>query len=287
VAFLPNASPSAWASAIPGSTVRYLNNHVELLSAACTSAKSSNAKMAQTQYFSINGAHVETRGRNPRPGEVLNLCFHGIGTPGRQLEPGEDSCWVETGQFEELLKTIAKYSWVAITFDDGNKSDVAIAMPHLLRLNLNATFFPLAARLGHPGSLASEDVRSLVRAGMTVGSHGMRHRSWPSVSDQELKEELADAAVAIADAAGEPVTDVACPFGSYDRRVLSAVRRHGFSRVYTVDGGAARRDAWLQSRYSVRSSDTPEDIERNAQSPRGDMLPATIRKAKSAVKRWR
>jgi peptidoglycan/xylan/chitin deacetylase (PgdA/CDA1 family) len=230
---------------------------------------------------------VETRVRNPRPGEVLNLCFHGIGTPGRQLEPGEDSCWVGTEQFQALLETIAKYPWVDITFDDGNKSDVAIAMPNLLRLNLSATFFPIAARLDQPGSLTSADVRSLVRAGMTVGSHGMRHRSWPSVSGQELKEELRDAAVAIADAAGEPVKHVACPFGAYDRRVLSAVRRHGFSRLYTVDGGSARRDAWLQSRYSVRSSDTPESIERNAQSPRGDVLPAAIRKTKSAVKRWR
>lgn len=230
---------------------------------------------------------METRVTSPRSGEILNLCFHGIGTPGRQLELGEDSCWVEAGQFEELLKEIAKYPWITITFDDGNESDVAIAMPSLLRLNLSATFFPLSGRLDQPGSLASEDIRSLIRAGMTIGSHGMRHRSWRSVSDQELTEELGDAAAVIADVAGQPVTQVACPFGSYDRRVLSAVRRHSFSRVYTVDGGPARRDAWLQSRYSVRASDTPQDIERHAQSPRGNRLPAAIRKTKSAIKRWR
>src|ERR1700733_14623386 len=103
------------ASATPGSTVRYLDNVIERLPRLCLGRAVQCGSYA-TQYFSINGAHVETRARSPRPGEVLNLCFHGIGTPGRQLEPGEDPCWVETGQFEELLKAIAKYPWVTITF---------------------------------------------------------------------------------------------------------------------------------------------------------------------------
>ena len=85
----------------------------------------------------------------------------------------------------------------------------------------------------------------------------------------------------------QPVRQVACPFGSYDRRVLSAIRHHGFSRVYTVDGGPARSDAWLQSRYTIRADDTPADIERRARSPRGSAFPATVRKGKSFVKRWR
>ena len=27
-------------------------------------------------------------------GRLLNLCFHGIGTPQRPLEPGEDAYWI-------------------------------------------------------------------------------------------------------------------------------------------------------------------------------------------------
>jgi peptidoglycan/xylan/chitin deacetylase (PgdA/CDA1 family) len=225
--------------------------------------------------------------RDGRPSEVFNLCFHGIGAPGRPLEPHEENFWVEPAQFEEILDVIIRYPSIRITFDDGNTSDVELALPELRRRNLIATFFVISGRLGHPGSLADEDVRALVHAGMIVGSHGMRHRPWRAASAQELHEELTGAQEVIAQASGQPVRQVACPFGSYDRRVLSAIRRRGFSRVYTVDGGPARSDAWLQSRYTVRAYDTPADIERRAQSPRGKPLAHVVQAGKSFVKRCR
>jgi peptidoglycan/xylan/chitin deacetylase (PgdA/CDA1 family) len=219
--------------------------------------------------------------------EVLNLCFHGIGTPGRALEPDEELYWVPEARFDDLLGVIARYPAVRLTFDDGNASDAAIALPLLRKHGLAATFFVIAARLDQPGSLTSADVRCLADSGMRVGSHGMHHRPWRSVSDDDLREELAGAAEVIAGAAGHPVREVACPFGDYDRRVLAAVRRCGFQRVYTVDGGSARREAWFQPRCTVRADDTPADIERRARSPRGDALQAAVRAGKSLVKQWR
>lgn len=226
-------------------------------------------------------------GRRGRGDQVLNLCFHGIGMPGRALEPDEELYWVQEAQFDELLEVIRRYPSVRITFDDANASDAALALPALRRRDLRATFFILAGRLDQPGSLARADVRSLVQEGMTIGSHGMRHVPWRSTSDPELEEELGGAAEAIADVAGHRVREVAFPFGSYDRRVLAAVRRHGFSRAYTVDGGPAKSNAWLQSRYTICAQDTPADVERLAQSPQGSARPAMARKVKSFVKRWR
>lgn len=226
--------------------------------------------------------------RRTRSDEILNLCFHGIGVPGRELEPDEDLIWVQEEQFTEFLDVIARFPAVRITFDDGNASDGAIALPALRKRNLTATFFVICQRLDQPGSLSSADVRGLVSEGMTVGSHGMRHRPWRSVHGAELREEVVEAAAVIAGVTGQPVTEAACPFGSYDRRVLRALRQQAsFRHVYTVDGGSARRDAWLQSRYTVRAADTPADLERRARDPRGDALLAAIRAGKSFVKRWR
>jgi peptidoglycan/xylan/chitin deacetylase (PgdA/CDA1 family) len=226
-------------------------------------------------------------GHNRRADLVLNLCFHGIGTPRRTLEPDEDLIWVDQAQFEELLDVIDRYPSARLTFDDSNASDAALALPALRRRSLKATFFVISGRLDQPGSLTTRDVRTLVREGMTIGSHGVRHVPWRGVDDRELHSELVESAKVIASAAGQPVRQVAFPFGSYDRRVLSAVRGHGFSRAYTVDGGPARRDAWLQSRYTVRAADTPADIERLARSPGLGAVPGTVRAAKSLVKRWR
>ena len=219
---------------------------------------------------------------------VINLCFHGIGEPGRQLEPDEDLYWIEPGQFDELLAVIGDDPRIRITFDDGNASDAVYALPSLLRHGLRGAFFVVAARLDQPGSLSRPQVRELVRAGMSVGSHGLDHRPWRTVSDQDLEAELGEAAQIIGATVGQPIREVACPFGSYDRRVLRAIRRHGFDRVYTVDGGAAARpDAWLQSRYTIRRRDTAAVIERLRRAPQGSGIEPAVRSVKGIIKRLR
>jgi peptidoglycan/xylan/chitin deacetylase (PgdA/CDA1 family) len=226
---------------------------------------------------------------HPRDGRspVVNLCFHGIGTPGRELEPNEHLCWVTVEQFEEMLAVVAAYPSLRLTFDDGNASDVAVALPALLRGGLRGEFFVLAGRLGQPGSLDTDDVRTLAEAGMIVGSHGMRHRAWRLLDTPALEDEMVTAAAVLAEATGRPVRHAACPFGAYDRTVLRELRRRGYTRVYTVDGGPARPDRWLQSRYVIGCTDTPRMLERLAQDPDGGRGRATVRAAKSAIKRWR
>ena len=91
---------------------------------------------------------------------------------------------------------------------------------------------------------------------MTVGSHGMRHRSWRGLDAESEHEELTVARSVIGAAAQAPVTAAACPFGSYDRRVLGTLRRHGYAQVFTSDRRRARAGAWLQPRYSI-SAMTP------------------------------
>jgi peptidoglycan/xylan/chitin deacetylase (PgdA/CDA1 family) len=217
---------------------------------------------------------------------VLNLCFHGIGVPQyRALEPQEDLYWVGADAFDEMLDVIAGGPRVGITFDDGNASDVQIALPALLSRGLHASFFVLAGRLDEPGSLSRADVRELTRQGMTVGCHGLRHRNWRRLDEGGIREEFVTARQVISDAAGAPVREAACPFGEYDRRVLHELRRQGFSRAYTIDGRPARPDAWLQHRYIVRSDDTPEKIAALARDPR--QATDLLRSLKRATKRWR
>jgi peptidoglycan/xylan/chitin deacetylase (PgdA/CDA1 family) len=225
--------------------------------------------------------------RDAEASSVLNLCFHGIGTPGRVLESGEDELWIEPAQFEELLDVIVRFPSIRITFDDGNISDVSLALPALLRRNMDAAFFIIAGRTGQSGSLDTANIRTLAKAGMIVGSHGVSHRPWRVLSTQELHQELTSAQETIAAAAGKPVDQVACPLGSYDRRVLNAVRSHGYSRVYTVDGLPAKSGAWLQPRYTIRADDSPHDIELRARLSNSKPFSAAVQAGKSLVKRWR
>jgi peptidoglycan/xylan/chitin deacetylase (PgdA/CDA1 family) len=193
---------------------------------------------------------------------VVNLCFHGIGTPGRDTEPGEDAYWISADLYRRVLDLAADDPRVHISFDDGNASDVEIGLPRLVERGLSATFFVLAGRLDQPGSLSANDVRALAATGMRIGSHGMDHRPWRGLDDRELDRELVEARDRLSAAAAAPVDQAALPLGRYDRRLLGRIRRLGYSRLHTSDRTWARGDAWLQPRFSLRRGDTVDSVRR-------------------------
>jgi peptidoglycan/xylan/chitin deacetylase (PgdA/CDA1 family) len=214
------------------------------------------------------------------------LTFHGIGEPGRELDPGEADVWVSHTQFLALLDQAAGRDDVQITFDDGNASDVELGLPALSARRMSATFFIVAHRLHSPRFVDAAGIRALIAAGMEIGSHGMRHRPWRGLDDVALREELVEAKAVLEGVTGRPVTCAGCPFGAYDRRVLGAARGAGFEHVYTSDRGTARTPDFLQARNSIGPRDTPEVMEHIAGLERS--LPRLMtRRAKLALKRWR
>jgi peptidoglycan/xylan/chitin deacetylase (PgdA/CDA1 family) len=186
------------------------------------------------------------------PASVVNLTVHGIGPAPRPLDPDEDGTWVGTDQFERVLDAVAGRGDVVITFDDGNASDVEIALPRLVERNLTAEFFLPAGLLCQPGRLDHEGVRELLRAGMSIGSHGWAHINWRGLDDRQAKREMVEAHQVLDELTGHRVSRVAVPFGAYDRHVLRRLRQARVTRVYTSDGGRARPGSWLQPRNSLR-----------------------------------
>lgn len=191
---------------------------------------------------------------------IVHLCFHGIGRCAREREPGESRYWVERDLFLRILDEAERHGRIQLSFDDGNASDHAIAMPALMDRGLHATFFALAGRLDDPASLGPGELVRLRAAGMSIGTHGWAHVPWRGLSPQEQQVEMVDARSALAEASGGPVDEVALPLGNYDRRVLTQLREHGYRHVYTSDRLPARPGAWIQPRYSVTSGDTLDSV---------------------------
>lgn len=217
---------------------------------------------------------------------VLNLTVHGIGPIERPLDPGEENTWITVPQFEAVLDAVVGRDDVNITFDDGNVSDIAIGLPRLLARGMSAQFFVLAGALGERGRLGENDVRSLAAAGMGIGSHGWAHRDWRTLSPAEIVEETVDAPRRLSGVVGRPVSRVAVPFGSYDRRVVDMLRTAGAERVYTSDGGWARANAWFQMRSSLRCDLTLSGIDELVR-PRPSLRDRLRRDAAVAAKRLR
>jgi peptidoglycan/xylan/chitin deacetylase (PgdA/CDA1 family) len=125
---------------------------------------------------------------------------------------------------------------------------------------MTATFFPVAGRVDQPGSLTSAALRELRRNQMCIGTHGMDHIPWRGLDRDQQRREFVLARERLADASGGPILEAALPLGRYDRRVLSRLRRLGYTRVYSSDRSPARPGAWLQPRYSVLADDTPSSL---------------------------
>lgn len=225
------------------------------------------------------------RAASPRHRTRIHLCFHGIGTAPAEREPGESRYWVAEALFLRVLDDVGQLPWVSLSFDDGNRSDAAVALPALRERGLTATFFALAGRLDDPASLSPHDLRELADAGMRIGTHGWHHRSWRQLTDAAARRELVDARIALSEASGTDITEAALPLGQYDRAALARLRAASYRAVYTSDRYPARERAWLRPRYSIAVDDTLDSVRRIAA---GRPVPRAARNAfASAVKRLR
>jgi peptidoglycan/xylan/chitin deacetylase (PgdA/CDA1 family) len=191
---------------------------------------------------------------------TVHLCFHGVGRIAHEREPGEARYWVGVDVFLRILDLLPGRNEVSLSFDDGNRSDVDTALPALAERGLTATFFPLAGRLQDAASVGRDDLRQLRAQGMLIGTHGWQHTPWRGLDDADARRELIDARTVLEAAAGARITQAALPLGRYDRQLLGRLTDAGYERVFTSDRFRAGENSWLQPRYSVTASDTPDSV---------------------------
>lgn len=218
--------------------------------------------------------------------ERLVVNFHGIGEPLEGVPDDELDYWCPRDEFGPLLDDLVEVRdrgavQLQVTFDDGNLSDVEDALPALLERGLTATFFVCAGRIGERNYLDEPQLLQLRDAGMAVGSHGWSHVDLRRTDDATLARESQESRERIAAAVGAPVTRFALPFGSYDRRVLRALR--GYEEVLTSDRGRASGKSWLTPRESYVRGWQPGDIARMA-GARASLAQRVKRRAKRLMK---
>lgn len=215
---------------------------------------------------------------------ILNL--HGIGAQKREVPPSEQRVWLNETQFLQMLDYVQTRRDVELTFDDANESDVTVALPALQARGLKARFFLVAQRIGQPAFLSADQTRSLLRAGMEIGNHGMRHRPWAGLDVAALQEEIVEARSRLEQLTNSKIDQASCPFGSYNRRVLNSLRRAGYASVYTSDGGATQHDEFVRARNTIYNHWSVETL-KQVLAPETALPKAVSRKLKLTLKRWR
>jgi peptidoglycan/xylan/chitin deacetylase (PgdA/CDA1 family) len=143
---------------------------------------------------------------------------------------------------------------VLITFDDGYKSNLEIAVPMLRRRGFTATFFVVAGLLGGTNAwdedelqeplLSEADVRSMHALGFEIQSHTLTHPHLTRLSPFDLSHELGDSRRLLEGILDAPVDVIAYPWSEHDADVRQAAADAGY-------------DAGVVLRRRTNFSDTP------------------------------
>ena len=136
---------------------------------------------------------------------------------------------------------------VAITFDDGDASNLSVAAPMLEAHGYTAEIFVTSDFVDQPGMLSSADLRELARRGFSIQSHGRTHRYLAALTPDELHEELVSSLSALSHRAGTVVDAIAFPGGRGGERELATARALGYRHVLgSVPGPNAQRTGILE-----------------------------------------
>lgn len=122
---------------------------------------------------------------------------------------------------------------IAITFDDGWKSQYDIALPILLAFHLPATFYIYTDVVGDRAFMNINDLKTLITLGMEIGGHTEHHPMLSRVYQPKLKSELLGSKEYLEEKLSTKITDFAYPYGDYSTSTIQALIAYGYESART------------------------------------------------------
>ncbi len=118
--------------------------------------------------------------------------------------------------------------YIYLTFDLGYEAGYTEQILDALKENeVKATFFVTA----HYVNSASDIVQRMIDEGHIVGNHTVNHKSMPSLSDEEIKEEIMTLHTALYEKYGYEMKYIRPPMGEFSERTLSISESLGYKTV--------------------------------------------------------
>jgi peptidoglycan/xylan/chitin deacetylase (PgdA/CDA1 family) len=155
------------------------------------------------------------------------LVYHSISAP---AEPRPGDIDISPERFEQQLKWLSRWRGVvpltqtltragsrgpvAITFDDGYRDNLTVALPLLEKFELPMTLFVVAGFVDDDGYLSEEELREMARHPLvTIGSHGLWHRNFNLLATDEAQFELKESKQRLEEIIAGKVDLLAWPYG--------------------------------------------------------------------------
>jgi peptidoglycan/xylan/chitin deacetylase (PgdA/CDA1 family) len=198
---------------------------------------------------------------------IAILGYHKVGPPG----PDSWETWfsVPEDAFASQLTTLQDGGWqpvdsaafldgladpealperaALITFDDGYRSVLEVALPWLERFRYPAVIFVPTEYVGRTNLFDRDDepqeplcdwdgLRELERRGVAVQSHGASHRTFSELTPAQRADELERSKAALEAELGRSVQLFAYPYGD-DGGAAPQVREAGYRAAFGYGGG--------------------------------------------------
>ena len=155
-------------------------------------------------------------------------------------------------KFRLHIRTIAKYfkvvssenatfkqeNEVVITFDDGFKDNMTLALPILEEHQLPFSVFVATGLLDTKGYLSTDELREFSKHPLvTIGVHGHLHEPLGKMSLEDAKADLMTSKNKLEEIIGKKVTTMSFPHGSYNQELVTFLKENGFTFISTSDFG--------------------------------------------------
>jgi peptidoglycan/xylan/chitin deacetylase (PgdA/CDA1 family) len=124
---------------------------------------------------------------------------------------------------------------VAITFDDGYRDNLTIALPLLEKYRLPMTLFVVAGFVGRENYLSPDELCQMAKHPLvTIGSHGLWHRHFTKLSLKDARFELIESQRRLRNMIDAPVDLLAWPYGECNPELESLSAECGYRASWSV-----------------------------------------------------
>ncbi len=138
---------------------------------------------------------------------------------------------------------------ILITFDDGYMDNYTSAQPILEKYGMRATYFIITGCVGAAGYLDWDQLREILGAGGSVGSHTAGHYDLRTLSDARQEKELRESKKTLEERLGINVIAFCYPSGRFNYTTETLLSDIGYTLAFTTKSGRARQN---DNKYELR-----------------------------------
>jgi len=175
------------------------------------------------------------------------LVYHSISSPQEPLAGDID---ISPGRFAQQLRWLSRWRRVvplvdtlsagsdrrvALTFDDGYRDNLTVALPLLERFQIPMTLFVTAGFIDRTGYLSEEELRTLAGHPLiTIGAHGLWHRHFNRIAFDDARFELIESRRLLQEITGREIDLMAWPFGECNDELERLSKECGYRAAWSV-----------------------------------------------------